>query len=159
ALALRDSDGKIIKWFGTNTDIEDQKQTEQALRESKERLAGIVSTAMDAIITVDDDQRIVLFNEAAEKIFGCSAGQAMGQTLGCFIPQLVRDGQREKIRGLAETNGTSSVMGHLNSVTALRADGTEFPIEATMSSIEVAGQKLFTVIHRDISERKRAEVE
>src|SRR5215468_2775958 len=103
AVALRDSGGKIIKWFGTNTDVDDQMKSEQALRESKERLAGIVSTAMDAIITVDEDRRVVLFNEAAERMFGCSAAEAMGQRLDRFIPEGLRRRHAEQIRRFGET--------------------------------------------------------
>jgi PAS domain S-box-containing protein len=159
AVALRDSSGKVIKWFGTNTDIDDQKQAERSLRESKERLAGIVSSAMDAIITVDEDQHIVLFNEAAERMFGCPAAEAIGQPLDRFIPERFRSVHTGYLRRHGETGGTSRVMGRLSALAALRADGTEFPIEATISSIEVGGRRLYTVIHRDITERKRAEAE
>jgi PAS domain S-box-containing protein len=159
AVALRDSSGKIIKWFGSNTDIDDQKQAEQSLRESKERLAGIVSSAMDSIITVDEDQRIVLFNEAAEKMFGCPAAEALGRPLDLFIPERLRGAHAGHVRRFGETGGTGRAMGRLSTLTALRADGAEFPIEAAISSIEVGGRKLYTVIHRDISERKRAEAE
>ena len=137
----RDAEGRIVRWAGSLTDIDDLIRIEQALRESKERLAGIVSTAMDAIITVDEDHRIVLFNEAAERMFGCMAAKAMGQTIERFIPECFRATAR------------------LRSLTALRTDGTEFPIEAAISKIEVGGRKLYTVIHRDITERKQAEKE
>jgi PAS domain S-box-containing protein len=158
-VALRGSDGKIIKWFGANMDIDDQKQAEQSLRESKERLAGIVSSAMDAIITVDEDQRVILFNEAAEQMFGCLAAEALGQPLDRFIPERFRRAHAEHIRRFGETGGTGRAMGRLSALMALRADGTEFPIEAAISSIEVGGRKLYTVAHRDITERKRAEAE
>jgi PAS domain S-box-containing protein len=159
AVALRDSSDKVIKWFGTNTDIDDHKQADRALRESKERLASIVSSAMDAIITVDEDQHIVLFNEAAERMFGCPAAEAIGQPLNRFIPERFRRTHTEHVRRYGETGGTSRAMGRLRALAALRADGTEFPIEAAISSVEVGGRKLYTVIHRDITERKRAEAE
>jgi PAS domain S-box-containing protein len=157
AVTLRDSGGKIIKWFGSNMDIDDQKHAEESLRESKERLAGILSSAMDAIITVDDDHRIVLFNEAAERMFGCLAAQALGRPLNRFIPDRFRAAHTEQLRRFGETGGASRTMGRLLTLTALRSDGAEFPIEATISSIEVGGRKLYTVIYRDITERKRAE--
>ena len=114
---------------------------------------------MDAIITVDEDQRIVLFNEAAERMFGCLAAEAMGQPLDRFIPERFRGAHTEHVRRFGETGGTSRAMGRLSALTALRADGTEFPIEAAISIIEVGGRKLYTVIHRDITERKQAEAE
>jgi PAS domain S-box-containing protein len=159
AVALKDSSGKIIKWFGSSTDIDDQKRAEQSLRESKDRLAGIVSSAMDAIITVDENQSIVLFNESAEQMFGCTAAEALGQPLSRFIPDRFRGAHSEFVRRFGETGGTSRAMGRLGALVALRADGSEFPIEASISAIEVGGRKLYTVIHRDITERKQAEAE
>jgi PAS domain S-box-containing protein len=137
----RDTEGSIVRWAGSLTDIDDLIRAEERLRESKERLAGIVSTAMDAIIAVDEDQRVVLFNEAAERMFGCRAADAMGQPLDRFIPQCFHRANSH------------------DSLTALRADGTEFPIEAAISNIDVGGRKLYTIIHRDITERKQAEAE
>jgi PAS domain S-box-containing protein len=159
ALPGHDAEGRITRWAGSLTDIEDLVRVEQELRESKERLAGIVSTAMDAIITVDEDHRVVLFNEAAEKMFGCPAAEAIDQTIDRFIPALLRNGHAEQIRRFGGTSGPGHAIGRLNLLTALRADGTEFPIEAAISSIEVGGRKLLTVIHRDITERKQAEAE
>jgi PAS domain S-box-containing protein len=159
AVALRDSRGEIVKWLAANMDIDDQKQAEHALRESNQRLAGIVASAMDAIITVDDHQRIVLFNQAAEQMFGCTAAEALGQPVDRFIPERFRAVHAEHLRRVGETAETSRVMGRFTPLAALRADGTEFPIEASASTTEVGGRKLYTVIHRDITERKRAEME
>ncbi|HKQ77080.1 MAG TPA: PAS domain S-box protein [Blastocatellia bacterium] len=156
AAALRDSGGKVVKWFGSNTDIDDQKQAERSSLESKERLNGIVSSAMDAIITVDEDQRVVLFNEAAERMFGCPAAEVLGQPFNRFIPERFRGAYAELLRRFGETGGLSRAMRWL---TALRADGAEFPIEAAISKIEVGGRRLYTFIQRDITERKQAEAE
>src|SRR5262249_4026008 len=155
----RDAEGRIVRWAGSLTDIEDLIRIEQELRESEERLAGIVSTAMDAIITVDEDQRVVLFNEAAERMFGCPAAEAMGQTLDRFIPECCRRAHCEGIGCFGEASGANRAMARANSLTGLRTDGTEFPIEAAISKIEVGGRTLYTVIHRDITERKQAEAE
>jgi PAS domain S-box-containing protein len=137
----------------------ERKRAEVSQRESRDRLAGIVSSAMDAIITVDENQLIVLFNAAAEGMFGCAASEALGQPLDRFIPERFRRSHAEDVRRFGETGGTSQAMGRLGALVALRADGSEFPIEASISAIEVGGRKLYTVIHRDITERKRAEVE
>ena len=152
-------DGRETNIGGIAIDITESKRADEALRESKERLAGIVSSAMDAIITVDEDHRIVLFNEAAERMFGCPAAEALGQPLNRFIPERFRNAHTEHVRRFGETGGTSRAMGRLSALAALRADGTEFPIEAAISSIEVVGRNLYTVIHRDITERKQAEAE
>jgi PAS domain S-box-containing protein len=124
---------------------------------SHERLMGIIGSATDAIITVDDQQKITLFNAAAERMFRCLASQAIGQPLDRFIPKRFRDVHSDHIRVFSETGETTRAMGSQRSLAALRADGEEFPVEATISQITVAGQKLFTAIVRDVTERRRSE--
>jgi PAS domain S-box-containing protein len=128
-----------------------------ALRDSEARMAGVITSAMDAVITIDADQRIVLFNAAAEQTFRCTAADVIGQPIERFIPTRFRAAHREHIRKFAATGITSRTMGALTSLSAVRAGGEEFPIEASISQIVVGGQKLFTVILRDITERQRAD--
>ncbi len=130
-----------------------------ALREREERLQGIIGSAMDAIISVSGDQRILLFNTAAERMFRCPAAAALGLPLESFIPQRYHAAHRQHIQFFGETGTTSRSMGAFTPLKAVRADGDEFPIEASISQITVAGQKLFTVILRDITDRQRAEEE
>jgi PAS domain S-box-containing protein len=134
-------------------------EAEAALHESQSRLKGIVQSAMDSIISVDEEQRIVLFNEAAERLFGCPSSEALGSSLDRFIPPKFRDVHRDHIRTFGMSGMTTRSMYSPGVLTALRTSGEEFPIEATISQIEAAGRKYFTVILRDISERKRAEEE
>jgi len=138
-------------------DITDRKRTEEALRESQDRLTGIIGSAMDAIITVDYRQRIVLFNAAAERMFRCAAAEAIGQSIERFLPQRFRAAHAAHIRSFAETGVTNRAMGTLGALWAVRADGEEFQIEASISQVESGGKKLFTVILRDVTERKQAE--
>ncbi|MBI4402203.1 MAG: PAS domain S-box protein [Nitrospirae bacterium] len=126
-------------------------------QESEGRLSAILRSAMDAIITIDDDQRITLFNPAAEQMFRCSADEAIGQPIDRFIPERFRHAHREHIRRFGETKVTNRRMGALGSVIGLRADGEEFPAEASISQLDTARGKLYSVILRDITERKRAE--
>ena len=142
---------------GMAHDVTEQSQAEKSLRENQARLAGIVNSAMDAIISVDSDQRIVLFNTAAERILGCPASEAIGQSIERFIPQPFRQQHQQHIRDFGERGVTSRSMRSQRALSGLRADGEEFPIEASISQIEVAGQKLFTVILRDITERTQLE--
>jgi PAS domain S-box-containing protein len=129
------------------------------VREGEDRLEAVVRSAMDAILTVDAQQRIVLFNAAAEKVFGCSASEALGEPLDRFIPERFRAAHRAHIERFGRTGDTSRRMGMQMPLRALRADGSEFPIEAAISHATVHGQKLFTVILRDITERRNAEEE
>jgi PAS domain S-box-containing protein len=143
--------------LGTIVDITERKQAEEKLRRSQELLAGVIGSAMDAIITVDEEQRIILFNTAAERMFLYPAEDATGQPLDRFIPQRFRAGHKEHIENFGRTNVTKRTMGGLGAIFGLRADGEEFPIEASISQVESDGHKLYTVILRDITERKRAE--
>jgi diguanylate cyclase (GGDEF)-like protein/PAS domain S-box-containing protein len=126
---------------------------------SEARLRGIVASAMDAIITVDAHQRIVLFNAAAEQLFGCPAAAALGTPLDRFIPERFRAAHAEAVQRFGASRVTNRAMGALGVVTARRMDGTEFPIEAAISQVAVEGKHLYTVILRDISDRLRLEAE
>jgi PAS domain S-box-containing protein len=135
------------------------EQAREEVRSGERRLDAIVQSAMDAIITVDSEQRIVLFNMAAEKMFGCDITSAIGGSLDRFIPQRWRADHRAHVERFARTGETSRRMGVRSVLTALRADGTEFPIEASISQALVADQKLLTVILHDITQRTRAQEE
>ncbi|HMG76584.1 MAG TPA: PAS domain S-box protein [Pyrinomonadaceae bacterium] len=139
------------------TEISERVKVEGQLSENKARLAGIIDAAMDAIITIDSGQKIVMFNKAAEKMFGCLAAKVIGQPLDRFIPPRFTVSHAQDIRRFGETGVTTRAMGKTPAVNAVRADGEEFPVEASISQIEVGDQKLYTVIMRDITERKLAE--
>jgi PAS domain S-box-containing protein len=124
---------------------------------SRERLASILETVMEAIITVDSSQRIVLFNKAAEAIFGCPSEQALGKTLDAFIPELFRASHKEHIQEFGHAGVTCRSMSSPGVLAGLRANGEEFPIEATISQVGGEGGKFFTVVLRDITERELAE--
>jgi PAS domain S-box-containing protein len=143
--------------FVLANDVTERHRAERALLGSEARLAGIVESAMDAIITIDEQQRVVLFNAAAEEMFGLTASEALGRPLDDFIPRRYRAAHREYIRDFGTTGVTSRVMAGARAVSALRADGVEFLVEASISQIEASGQKLYTVIMRDITERREAE--
>jgi PAS domain S-box-containing protein len=136
-------------------DITASKELEAALAAINARLDGVIASAMDAIISVDARQHIVLFNQAAEKMFGITAQKALGQSLGRFIPERYRAAHVRHVSQFGATGVSSRSMGRLGALLGLRASGEEFPIEASISQVEVQGEKLFTVILRDITERKR----
>ncbi|RLK45653.1 PAS domain-containing sensor histidine kinase [Cupriavidus plantarum] len=122
------------------------------------RLAGVIRSAMEAIISVDEAQRIVLFNPMAERLFGCPAESAIGRSLGDFIPERFRAAHSAHVARFGVTGVSDRQMGQQRTLFALRRDGTEFPIEASISqTFEEPGRKLFTVMLRDITERVQAE--
>ena len=141
-----------------NADLERRvEQRTAALGESEGRLAGVIQSAMDSIISVDDQQRIVLFNAAAEKMFRCAATEVLGQPLLRLIPQRFHAAHGGHIRKFGETGVTNRAMGTMDALWAIRADGQEFQIEASISQIVTGGKKLFTVILRDVTERMLAQ--
>ncbi len=132
-----------------------QRKAEEERALSTLRLDGIVQSAMDAIISVDEEQRVVLFNHAAERMFQCSAQEAIGQSLDRFIPARFREAHKTHIQTFGKTGVTNRRMGALGRISGLRADGEEFPVEAAISQIGMDGHKYFTVILRDITESMR----
>jgi PAS domain S-box-containing protein len=130
---------------------------EPNLAAGEAQLRGIVASAMDAIISVDETQRIVLFNAAAERMFGYAAWETIGQSLNRFIPERFHDAHRTHVQSFGNTQVTHRSMGQLGAIVGLRSNGEEFPIEAAISQAEVEGRKLFTVILRDISFRQKTE--
>jgi PAS domain S-box-containing protein len=113
---------------------------------------------MDAIVTMDEGERIVLFNSAAENVFHCSAAEAIGGPFRRFLSEGFRRALASYIGSLGQPGSARQCMSS-EGLTALRADGDEFPIEATISQVEIGGRNLFTLILRDVDEKKRAEAE
>ena len=149
--------GQDPRFVFLSRDITARREAEAGLRESESRLAGIVDSAMDAIISVDSEQRVVLFNAAAQKMFGYSAAIMLGQPLDRLMPEQFRVQHRRHIEAYGATTVSNRSMGALGQIRAVRADGQNFRVEASISQIEIDGQKLYTVILRDITEREQAE--
>ncbi|HLO18227.1 MAG TPA: PAS domain S-box protein, partial [Anaerolineales bacterium] len=148
-------DANYVNLYGT--DITERKQAEIALRKSQAQMVGIVNSAMDAIISTDAEQRILIFNPAAEAMFRCGQSEAIGQPLDRFIPERFREAHRKHIHNFGQTGITSRAMRGSATVLARRNDGEEFPSEASISQTDIAGKKIYTIILRDITERQRAE--
>ena len=138
-------------------EITQRVQIEKALRESQSRLDGIISSAMDAIITIDQDQTILLFNAAAEEMFECSASEAVNKRLDKFIPNRFREVHRQHIQRFGTGGLIQRSRKKLGNLVGVRSNGNEFPIEASISQVLIENQKLYTVIIRDITDRKLAE--
>jgi PAS domain S-box-containing protein len=124
------------------------------------RLMAIIRSSSEAIISIDEQQRIVMFNPAAEQVFRCSAMEAIGTPIDRFIPERFRQVHRQHVERFGATGVTERKMGRQQPVlVGLRADGEEFPIEASISQIHDTGGKLYTVMLHDVTERVRAEEE
>jgi PAS domain S-box-containing protein len=132
-----------------------QKRAEGALRDSQARLEATIHSAMDAIITVDEQRRVVVFNAAAEAMFGCTGQKAIGQLVERFIPEGFRTVHAGHQFG--ENAGGARTVGGGTELQGLRANGEEFSMEASVSRAQVGAQELFTVIMRDVTERKKSE--
>jgi PAS domain S-box-containing protein len=137
----------------------ERQRADDATRAAEARLRAVVTSATDAIITIDVEQKIRLFNAGAEAIFGYSADQMIGRSLDQLLPERFRGIHRGHVDTFGRTGVSVREMGGERVLTGLRRDGDEFPIEARISQVEVEGQKLYTVILRDITERQRAEAE
>jgi PAS domain S-box-containing protein len=127
--------------------------TEEGLHALERQLASIIQSAMDAIITIDDEHNIVLFNAAAEEIFQCSASDVLGKPLDQFIPESMREAHEKHLRQFAESGETYRRMGMYREISGLRYTGELFPLEASISKVEREGRRWMTVILRDISQR------
>ena len=153
-IKLADGRHGVICYYFDSTKL---RQAEQDAREAQERLSALINSAMNAVIAIDAEQKIVLFNPAAEFMFGCTAQEAIGSLLERFIPARFREVHRKHIQNFGQTEVTNRSMSRPGTLWGLRSNGEEFPIEATISQVEVGGHKLFTVILRDITERRQAE--
>ena len=132
-------------------------QRTEELSASRQREQGLIQSAIDAIIAIDDRQRIVLFNPAAEQMFGWPVSEALGSSIDRLIPGRFRQVHRDHVTAFGATGITSRHKGSPGLVWGLHRNGEEFPIEASISRLRVGEEMLYTVIMRDIAERKRHE--
>jgi PAS domain S-box-containing protein len=152
---ISNEQGEVVAIVETQRDRTEQRLTMQALSESEQRISSILGSAMDAIVTVDQQHRITLFNAAAARIFRCAADFAIGQSVELFIAPHCSKLFMQFIDfdNAAAKNQAWAPEG----LSARRADGEEFPIEATFSPLEAHDQKLYTIILRDVNDRRLAE--
>jgi PAS domain S-box-containing protein len=148
------------RWQAFVRDISARKHAEEALRLSEEKFSRIVSTSADAIISIDADRRIILFNEGAEKIFGYSGAEMMGKPLDMLIPERLRGAHQQHVQSFAAGQSMARRVSERSSaVYGMRRNGDIFPADASISKLSVGGASILTVSLRDISEQKRAENE
>jgi PAS domain S-box-containing protein len=154
---LRGPDGEARYYISQMEDITERKRAQEALRLSEAKFSGIVSIAADAIISVDKDQRITIFNEGAEAIFGYTKDEVIGTPLDRLIPERFRTIHRAHFAGFVAGQEAARRMAERKEIFGLRKDGEEFPAEGSISKVTVGGATFFSVVLRDVTYRKSVE--
>ncbi|MET0104557.1 MAG: PAS domain S-box protein [Sedimenticola sp.] len=145
-------------YTGIVRDITERKDAEQQLQDEKSRVSTILETVIDAIITIDIQGCIESFNPAAERIFGYSADEVIGNNVNCLMPSPYceeHDGYLQRY----QQSGEARVIGIGREVIGRRKDGSTFPMDLAVSTMQVAGKQMYTGIVRDITERKAVEAQ
>jgi PAS domain S-box-containing protein len=154
---IQDSAGNYSGTVSLLTDITERKAMEEDLRESEARSQAILNSALDAVVTIDHEGRIVEFNPAAEKMFGHRQAEVLGRKMGeVIVPAELRDRHQSMLERCAQT-GEVHILGRLIELPAMRADGSVFPAEMTINRVEYGSRLLFTGFIRDITVRKQVE--
>lgn len=122
-----------------------------------ELFSSFLAISADAVIAVDEQQRIIFFNEGAERIFGYTAGEVGGQYLAMLLPERYRATHRGHVEGFGAAHGRARLMGERQEISGLRKSGEEFPAEASIQRMEVNGKNVYAAVLRDVSERYRVE--
>lgn len=134
-----------------------EEELSSELSGANNRYHQTIDSVMDGIVAVDESHRILVFNPAAERMFGVSAKAMLGQPLDQLIPTHLQDTHRQHISTFKASGGVSKGMGPQLEITGRRADGTEFPIESSVSQAMIAGKRQLTAVLRDVTERRRNE--
>jgi PAS domain S-box-containing protein len=143
--------------LGIVIDLTEVKRSQEAILESQSRLSGIITSAMEAIITLDKHLRIQSFNPASETMFRCSESEALGQSIDRFIA-LPQSGMEHDFFGESERDAMTGVLeSKTRTINAIRVNGEAFPIEASISKVASGKEEIYTIILRDITERMKAE--
>ena len=157
AAPIRDGAGRLLGVVLIFRDVTEQRRAEHELRASEARKGAILDTALDCIITMDHEGNVVEFNPAAERAFGHRRERVIGKPLAdIIIPPSLRERHRHGLAHYLAT-GEGPVLGKRIELPALRADGTEFPVEVAITRIPTDGPPLFTAYLRDVSDHKRIE--
>lgn len=157
--AVKDREGEIVCYTASVKDITERKQAEQEIQDQQDRINGLIESAMDAIVSADENQNIIIFNHGAEQMFGHRAADIIGQPLDLLLPIRYRETHSKHVDEFGKTGVTTRTMNRPGQSYGLRANGEEFPFEASISRVEVAGKLIYTAILRDTTMRKQTEAE
>ncbi len=154
----RDAHGHRISILETNMDITERKRVEQQRADDAARIGSVVNHVVDGIITIDEHGAIESFNPAAEKLFGYTGGEVIGQNVRLLMPEPFHSEHDGYLTSYLRT-GQAKVIGIGREVAGRRKDGSTFPMELAVSEFRLGGHRYFTGIVRDITERKRVDAE
>lgn len=140
-------------------DITDRKLAEQIMQDQHARINGLIDAAMDAIVSTDENQNIIIFNHGAEQMFGHRAVDVIGQPLDLLVPIRYRESHRKHVDEFGKTGITTRTMNRPGQSYGLRANGEEFPFEASISRVKASEKSIYTAILRDTTRRKQVEAE
>ena len=152
ATPIRGSTGEPVGAVMTTRDLTAQRQAERALGRSEARWRAIIETAVDAIILIDRRGRVESFNPAAEKMFGYAADEVIGRNVSMLMPEPYASEHDHYLRRYQMT-GERRIIGIGREVTARRKDGTTFPAHLSVGELAIEGERMFTGIVRDLTER------
>ncbi len=140
-------------------ELEREEKMAAALNEAHVRYHHTIDSVMDAIVGIDSQQNILLFNPAAEKMFQMHAKDVMGKSLDLLLPNTMRHSHQRHVDNFSESDGVSRAMAPQLNIMGRRSDGTEFPIESSISKTMIGGKSQMTAVLRDVTQRRRAEAD
>jgi PAS domain S-box-containing protein len=153
---VRDTEGRVARWYGLIADIDDRKRAEDEFKRSEASYRVVIETASDAVVSIDESGAIILANSATKRIFGYNPEELIGKPLTVLMPGAMRKFHEAGFKRYLGT-GTKRLNWQGTEMTALRANGEEFPVEVSFGEMTADQRKVFTGFIRDISEKKRAE--
>lgn len=156
AAPRRDASGAIAEWFGTSTDIDDLKRAEALAHDNEARLRGVLDSAVDGIITIDEQGTVESVNPAVVQTFGYTPEEMVGQNVKMLMPDPYGSEHDQYLHNYRST-GQRKIIGIGREVMGRRKDGSTFPIELSVSEVHLGVRRIFTGIVRDITSRKAAE--
>jgi PAS domain S-box-containing protein len=154
---VRAGDGTLSGWSVVLHDATVRRAEEEEMRRSRATFEGILAIASDAVVCVGEAQRIHFFNAGAERIFGYTAAEVMGQPLETLIPERHRPAHADRVRAFGDGPVHARRMGERGEISGRRKGGEIFPAEASISCLDVGGTRVYTAVLRDVTDRRRAE--
>ncbi|MBT5109360.1 MAG: PAS domain-containing protein [Rhodospirillaceae bacterium] len=154
---VRNADGEIVAVGSIGADLGELRRVEEDLQQLEARFSEILRIAPEGIISADPSGKILVFNDAAENLFGYERDQMIGQSLDILLPEIVRGDHGRYLKAFIDGSESARMMGGRGEISGRRRDGSVFPAEASISKLQTGGQTILTVTMHDITERKETD--